>query len=76
MHLGAIVYSSPTCQPCKAAKRWLQENNIPYVEKDAMEYLDELKSLGVKITLPIIKYRDNVIQGFNPTQLKKVFPLD
>ena len=76
MHLGAVIYSSPTCQPCRAAKRWMQENNVPYTEKDAMEHIEELKELGIRITLPIIKYRDIVIQGFNPTELKKAFPLD
>lgn len=71
-----VIFSSPTCQPCRAVKKWLQQNNVDYIEKDAMDNLEELKSLGTKITLPIVKHGTHIIQGFNPNELKKVFARD
>jgi len=31
-----IVYSTPLCMPCEALKRFLNENGVPFVNKDLM----------------------------------------
>lgn len=42
------IYTSPACASCRKAKHWLEENNIPYVEKNIITTLlhkEELREL-------------------------------
>lgn len=43
------VYSRPSCQPCKAVKRWLDKRSVEYAEVDVTTSPDDLaaiKALG------------------------------
>lgn len=38
------VWSLPSCVQCNAVKRWLQKNEIEYVEKQLMDDLVQLEA--------------------------------
>lgn len=43
------IYSRPSCQPCKAIKRWWNNKGVTYQEVNVEEYPEDLaaiKSLG------------------------------
>lgn len=48
------IYSRSNCQPCKAAKLWLERNNIPYTEVDGTSRIEEMEMLG-SLSFPTIK---------------------
>ena len=63
-----IIYSTPTCTYCKAAKDYFGKNNVSYTEynvaSDEMrrkEMIDKTSQLGV----PVIVIGDKVIVGFD-----------
>jgi glutaredoxin 3 len=63
----AIIYTQPTCGPCKAVKQYLADKGVEYDEKDVTkdpEALDELLAMGYRGT-PVVKVGDKSTQGFN-----------
>ncbi|WP_139491873.1 glutaredoxin family protein [Brevibacillus dissolubilis] len=69
----AIVYSSTTCNFCKQVKTYLEENNIPYEERNIDlndQYGQELHDLGI-MSVPLTVIGDKQILGFNPVRIKK-----
>jgi glutaredoxin-like YruB-family protein len=63
-----IIYSTPTCTYCKAAKEYFTKNGVSYTEynvaSDEMrrkEMIDKTSQLGV----PVIVIGDQVIVGFD-----------
>ena len=34
------IYTAPSCASCRKVKSWLNENQIPYVEKNIFSTLD------------------------------------
>ncbi|MGI6491130.1 MAG: glutaredoxin family protein [Pelotomaculum sp.] len=69
-----VMYTSPTCHYCHAAKDYFAKNNIPYVEKDissdsqARAELLQLKARGV----PTFVIGDEVIVGFDQKRLMEL----
>jgi len=67
-----IIYSTPTCTYCKAAKDYFAKNNVAYTEynvaSDEMrrkEMVDKTGQLGV----PVILIGDKVIVGFDQSAI-------
>jgi glutaredoxin 3 len=63
-----VIYSTPTCTYCKAAKEYFKKNNVTYTEYDVAsdetrrkEMIDKTGQLGV----PVITIGDAVIVGFD-----------
>lgn len=73
-----IMYTSPTCHYCHAAKDYFANNNIPYVEKDissdpqARTELLQLKSRGV----PTFVIGEEVIVGFDQKRIMELIKQD
>lgn len=74
------VYSKPSCVQCTATKRWLGQNGYPegeFVDGDAIENLDHLKTLLNVAQAPVIKVVDKSTgetifwTGHNPIMLEK-----
>jgi glutaredoxin 3 len=72
-----VLYSVSWCPHCKAAKEYLTEHNIPFINRDvelddeAMQLLTEkYKSQGV----PVIVIGDDaeVIRGFDAAKFEKI----
>ncbi|MDF2557083.1 MAG: ArsR family transcriptional regulator [Bacillales bacterium] len=40
-----ILYTTPSCTSCRKAKAWLEENNIPYVEKNIFNELMSIQEI-------------------------------
>lgn len=65
------LYLTPSCTSCRKARKWLQENNIPYKERNIFKEplkIDEIKAilqLTEEGTEEIISTRSKVFQELN-----------
>ena len=67
----------PKCSTCQKAKKWLDENNIEYVERhiaDANPTYDELKEWHEKSGLPLKKFFNTSGLFYKEKQLKDKLP--
>jgi len=69
-----IVYSTPNCPYCAAAKDFLRGNNIPFEDIDvsqnrekAMEMVRKSGQMGV----PVLDIDGDIIIGYNLPQMKR-----
>lgn len=69
------IYTTPTCTYCGQAKRYFQQKNVPYVEKDvsvdrqaAFEMVRRSRQQGV----PVITIGDETIVGFDRRRIDAV----
>jgi len=69
-----IIYSTPTCTYCNAAKDYFKKNNVTFIEynvaSDEMrrkEMIDKTGQLGV----PVIVIGDKIIVGFDQDAIAK-----
>lgn len=63
-----VVYSIPTCPDCHEAKRYFQEHDILFQEKDCTtnhDYTQEVFDLTEKQVVPTIFVDDHVFVGFS-----------
>ncbi|HFQ4524508.1 TPA: transcriptional regulator SpxA [Enterococcus faecium] len=71
MHVVNILYTSPSCTSCRKARAWLQEHQIPFVERNI--FSEPLNSSELKAILQmtedgteeIISTRSKVFQKLN-----------
>lgn len=69
------IYSTPSCHFCHAAKEWLTEKNIAFVDHNVAEDMErrkEMVEMTGQLGVPVIKIEDNVMVGFNQEQLAKL----
>ncbi len=77
------IYTLSTCSHCRNAKKFLNENNIPYdaTEVDMLEgaaraaVIEDVKKINPRCTFPTIAVGDQVIVGFNEHELRKALNL-
>ncbi|MDD7593498.1 MAG: glutaredoxin family protein [Peptoniphilaceae bacterium] len=68
------IYTTPTCVHCKAAKAYMQENDIPYTEKNVVEdtearaWMNERGYRGV----PVIVVDGEEMMGFDPQKFNEL----
>ena len=69
-----IIYTTPECTYCKAAKEFFKETKISYKEIDvakdqkaAKEMVDKSGQMGV----PVILIDDKIIVGFDQEKIEK-----
>jgi glutaredoxin-like protein NrdH len=73
------VYTQPSCQPCKATKRWLDKRGIIYQEVDVTtspKDAEAIRALGFKEAPVVIVSSgdpelDLMWSGFDPNNLTK-----
>jgi glutaredoxin len=62
-----VIYSTPTCPDCKAAKEFFSQHNISFTEHDIATHPEKAESLeqltGKKI-VPTIVIGEKVLIGF------------
>ncbi|KKU82938.1 MAG: hypothetical protein UY09_C0001G0016 [Parcubacteria group bacterium GW2011_GWA2_47_8] len=70
-----IVYSTPTCVYCHAAKEFFKENNVAFDDIDvsgdpqkAQEMVEKSGQMGV----PVIDIDNTIVVGFNKPKLKEL----
>jgi glutaredoxin 3 len=68
------IYATPTCPWCHRAKRFFQENNLAYEEKDVasdlaarQEMIQKSRQMGV----PVIDIDGEIVIGFNEPALRE-----
>lgn len=63
-----IIYTTPTCHFCKAAKVFFAEKGIQYAEHDVASDLAKRKEM-IEMTgqmgVPVIKIGDDIVVGFD-----------
>ena len=77
------IYTLSTCSHCRNAKKFLNENDIPYeaTEVDMLEgaaraaVIEEVKKINPRCTFPTIAVEDQVVVGFNEQELRKALSL-
>jgi glutaredoxin 3 len=72
-----VIYTTPTCTYCGAAKRWFKDHGVTYTEYDISK--DPVKAAEVyRLTgqgaVPVIRVGQQVVVGFDPLQLAKLIP--
>lgn len=67
------LYTKMNCQPCKATKRFLDKNSIPYVEESLENpaIIEEMKKMG-HTQAPIVIASNSQWSGYNPNKLKEL----
>jgi len=63
------VYTLPKCTKCKAIIKFLQEKNLNYEERNAIEYLSELLPRGF-VTVPVVEVNEEFYKIETLDQLK------
>ena len=73
-----VIYSTPTWPYCKRAKEYLSRKGISYTEYNVAGDRDKAKEMIQKsgqMGVPVIIIDDQVVVGFNQTQLDKLLSL-
>lgn len=73
---GIVLYSASWCPHCKAAREYLAEKKIPYINRDVEEdgeAMDMLVNRYGSTTVPVlvIGNDDAVLKGFDPAAFEK-----
>jgi len=68
------VYSTPTCPYCKMAKRFLDENSIPYQDLNVGQdkaARDEMISKSGQMGVPVVEIDGDIVVGFDRKELSE-----
>lgn len=69
-----VLYTMNQCPHCQTAKRYLDEQKIPYrlCNVQSPKGRNEFASLGMR-GVPVLKIGDQVLNGFSIKEFKKLF---
>jgi glutaredoxin len=75
------MFTLSTCGHCRAAKRFMEENGIPFEFNDVdlltgeerKKAIEELTVYNPTRSFPTILTGDDIIVGYSETKLRKVF---
>jgi glutaredoxin-like YruB-family protein len=76
---SVVVYSTPTCGPCKAAKAFLTSKGVAFQEVNVAEDLEGREALirqTGQLAVPVIVVGDEVVLGFNRPRLAEVLGIE
>jgi glutaredoxin len=77
MQPEVVIYTTPTCTYCNAAKRWFRDHGVAYTEHDVSRdpvKATEMYRLTGQGAVPVIRVGGQVMIGFDPLQLAKLLP--
>lgn len=63
------LYTTPSCQPCRIAKRAMESRGIVFKTADAAEHVDSLRTMGfamAPVTVVHVASDTSAWQGFRP----------
>jgi glutaredoxin len=77
---SVVVYSATWCGYCKKAKAWLEQNHVPFIERDVekapgaqAELSAKLKAAGVPGGgIPVIDWGGTLVVGFDLPALQRL----
>ena len=73
--MNVVVYSTPTCPHCHHAKEFLSQRGISFTEHDVSidrAAADEMVRKTGQMGVPVITVDDEVVIGFDRTQLARL----
>ena len=65
------VYTKEHCPQCAATKRRLNRAGVKYVEENALQNLDALKSMGFRAA-PVVMTDDRSWSGYRPDLIDEI----
>lgn len=76
---SVVVYGASWCSACRQAESWLEDNGIPFVEKDIEEDPEaraemqrKARAAGVPTTgIPVIDVNGRLLTGFDPGAMRR-----
>ncbi len=75
---NVVIYSTPTCSYCRAAKEFFDENKIAYTEynvaSDAQKRNEMIEKSG-QMGVPVIAINDELVIGFDQDKLSELLGL-
>ena len=78
MDKSVIIYSTPVCHFCHAAKDFFQENGIAFTEHDVaadLEKRQEMIEMTGQMGVPVIRIEDDVVIGFDEAKLRELLAI-
>ena len=75
---NVAIYTTPTCQYCKATKEFFAENNIQYTEHDVTQDTEKRQEMIEKsgqMGVPVILIDEEMVVGFNKDRLSELLGL-
>ena len=75
---SVVIYSTPVCHFCHAAKEFFKENNVAYTEHDVAsdaEKRQEMIDMTGQMGVPVIQIGQDVIIGYDEDKLKELLAL-
>jgi len=79
MDTSVIIYSTPVCHFCQAAKEFFKENKIEYTEHDVAADAakrEEMIEMTGQMGVPVIRIGDDVVIGFDEPKVKELLKMD
>lgn len=71
-----VIFTTPTCSFCNAAKRYFREKRIPFkevdVSRDLTAFRDMQRRTGGNTGVPVILINNKPIIGFDRTQIDRL----
>ena len=75
MEKQVTIYSTPTCHFCHAAKDFMTEHNVTFIEVDVSvdaEQRQQMIEMTGQMGVPVIRIGDDVIVGFDEAKVKEL----
>jgi glutaredoxin-like YruB-family protein len=77
--MDVVIYSTPVCHYCQAAKDFFKANDVTYTEHDVAadtEKRTEMIDMTGQMGVPVIKIGDDVVIGFDEGKLKELLKIE
>lgn len=74
-----VIFTTPTCSWCRAAKQYFQQNRIPFKEIDVTRDsygLKEMVRISGQQGVPVILINNRPIVGFNKPMIERLLNLN
>jgi glutaredoxin-like YruB-family protein len=72
---NVIIYTTPTCVYCRAAKEFFKEHNVAYEEKD-VSVDEQARNIMVKksgmMAVPVIDINGTIVIGFDRAKVSQL----
>ena len=78
MDKKVVIYSTPTCHFCHAAKDFFKANNVEFTDYDVQadaERRQEVVEKSGQMGVPVIFIGDEMIIGFDEDKIKELLKL-
>ncbi len=75
MDKNVLIYSTPTCHFCHAAKDFFTANNVAFQDFNVatdLEKRKEMVDMTGQMGVPVIRIGDDVIVGFDEAKIKEL----